>query len=101
MWEIRGAARRRVAAALALAQALACASAERPSQRTVLVGNWARSLLILPLNVMAVLPSELEAASVVVWEEFELYLRAEGKELKTVAFPTARQLWLGAIRRAC
>ena len=100
MREIRSAARRRVAAALALAQALACASAERPSERTVLAGNWARSLLILPLNVTAALPPELEASSGVVWEELELYLRAEGKELKTVAFPTARQLWLGAIRRA-
>jgi hypothetical protein len=36
----------------------------------------------------------------VVWEELELYLRTQGKDLKTLAFPTARQMWLGAIQRA-
>jgi hypothetical protein len=86
-------------AAFALAHALGCASSP-PSERTVLAGNWARTLLILPLNVPAVMAPELEAARPVVWEELEVYLRAQGKELKTVSYPTARQLWLGAIRRA-
>jgi hypothetical protein len=65
----------------------------------VLAGNWTRSLLILPLNVPAVMAPELEAARPVVWEELEIYLRAQGKELRTVSFATARQLWLGAVRR--
>lgn len=86
-------------AALALAQALGCAK-HPPSETTVLAGNWAQTLLILPLNVPAVMPPELEAAGPVVWEELEIYLRAQGKELKTVSYPSARQLWLGAIRRA-
>ncbi len=86
-------------AAFALAHALGCAGAPA-SEKTVLAGNWARNVLILPLNVPAVMPTELEAAAPVVWKELELYLRAQGKELKTVAFPTARQLWLGAIRKA-
>jgi hypothetical protein len=81
--------------------ALGCASASTPapSERTVLAGNWARTLLILPLNVAAVMPAELEASGPVVWEELEIYLRAQGKELKTVSFANARKLWLGAIRR--
>ncbi len=85
-------------AALALAHALGCASSP-PSERTVLAGNWAQTLLILPLNVPAVMPRELEPARPLVWQELEIYLRAQGKELKTVAFPVARQLWLDAIRR--
>lgn len=86
-------------AALALVSTLGCAK-HPPSETTVLAGNWAQTLLILPLNVPAVMPPELEAAGPVVWEELEIYLRAQGKELKTLAFPTARQLWLGSIRRA-
>jgi hypothetical protein len=84
-------------AACVLAASLACAS-WAPSQRTVLAGNWARTLVLLPLNVPAVMPTELEAAGPRVSAELENYLLAQGKELKTVAFPTARQLWMGAIR---
>jgi hypothetical protein len=88
----------RLATAVAVAQLLACASSA-PTERTVLAGNPARNLLILPLNVAAVMPTELEAASPVVWEELEIYLRAQGKELKTVSFPDARQLWLQSIQQ--
>jgi hypothetical protein len=91
--------RRGTFAALALAQALGCAK-DLPRETTVLAGNWARTIVILPLNVAAVMPPELETASAVVWEELERYLRAQGKELKTVAFPAARQLWLNAIHGA-
>src|SRR5262245_38222358 len=84
----------------ALAFALGCASAgPAPKPTTVLAGNPAQTILILPLNVPAVMPPELDAASPAVWAELETYLRAEGKELKTVAFPAARQLWLAAIHR--
>jgi hypothetical protein len=84
---------------LPLAALVACAGAA-PRERTVLAGNVARNVLILPLNVTAVMPAEIEAASPVVWEELEIYLRGQGKELKTVAFPVARQLWLSFIREA-
>jgi hypothetical protein len=77
---------------------LGCASGPR-AERTVLAGSPARTLLILPLNVPAVMAPELEASGAVVWEELELYLRAQGKELKTVSFSSARELWLGAIRK--
>jgi hypothetical protein len=85
-----------LAAGLVAAHLLACAS-DPQHERSVLAGNPARSLLILPLNVSAVMPTELEAASPVVWEELEIYLRAQGKELKTVSFPDARKLWLQSI----
>ena len=80
-------------------QGSGCASAPTKG-RSVLAGNPARNLLILPLNVAAVMPAELEAASPVVWEELEVYLRAQGKELKTVAFRDARRLWLASIHEA-
>jgi hypothetical protein len=66
----------------------------------VLAGNPARNLLVLPLNVAAVMPSELEAARPIVWEELEIYLRAQGKELKTVSPEAARQLWVASIQEA-
>ena len=40
----------------------------------MLAGNWVQTLVILPLNVPAVMPPELEAASPVVWQELERYL---------------------------
>jgi hypothetical protein len=89
---------RRLCAALAVAHGLGCASPPQAA-RTVLAGSPARTLLILPLNVPAVMAPELEAARPVVWEELETYLRAQGKELKTVSFSSARELWLGAIRK--
>jgi len=85
--------------ALATLGCVAQAPSEPTVERTVLAGNWASTLLILPLNVPAVLAPELEAARPLVWEELEIYLRAQGKELKTVDPDTARQLWLGSIRK--
>ncbi len=58
----------------------------------------AETWLVLPLNVAAVMPEELQPESEVVWVELELYLRDRGKELKTLARPTARALWLKSIR---
>ena len=85
--------------AVALAAALVgCAGAPPSAERTVLSGNPARNLLILPLNVAAVMPDALETAGPLVWKELEIYLRAHGKELRTVSFPDARRLWLESIR---
>jgi hypothetical protein len=88
------------AAALGLALLLGCAGGGAPRERTVLAGNAARNLVILPLNIAAVMPTELEASSPVVWKELEVYLRAQGKELKTLSFRNARQLWLSSIGAA-
>ena len=66
----------------------------------MLAGSPLRNLVILPLNVAAVMPPELLAASPAVWAELEVYLRAQGKELKTVAFRDARRLWVESIREA-
>jgi hypothetical protein len=65
----------------------------------VLLGSEQHVFVILPFNVAAVMPSELEAFSPVVWEELEAYLRAQHKQLKTLAPKTARQLWFRSIRR--
>jgi hypothetical protein len=66
----------------------------------VLAGSAAQNLLILPLNVTAIMPPDLEAMSSFVWKELEIYLRAHGKQLKTAAFRDARRLWLGSLRQA-
>ena len=86
-------------AALVAAPLLGCASAPR-TERSVLAGNPARNLLVLPLNVAAILPTELEAARPIVWEELEIYLRAQGKELKTLSLEAARRLWVASIQEA-
>jgi hypothetical protein len=85
--------------ALVAAVLVGCASAPR-KERLVLAGNPARSLLVLPLNVATVMQPELEGASRVVWEELEIYLRAHGKELKTVSLAAARRLWVASIQEA-
>lgn len=64
----------------------------------MIAGNPARSLLILPLNLAALMPEELEPARPIVWAELEAYLRAHGKDLRTVSFADARRLWLASIR---
>ncbi len=89
----------RRALTLAAALLVACASAPQAGRR-VLAGNPARNLLILPLNVATVMQPELEGASRVVWEELEVYLRSQGKELKTVSFAAARRLWVASIQEA-
>jgi hypothetical protein len=87
-----------LAAAFVLAHLLGCASAPR-KERSVLAGSAAQDLLILPLNVTAIMPPELEALSSFVWTELEIYLRAHGKRLKTASFRDARRLWLSSIRQ--
>jgi hypothetical protein len=65
----------------------------------VLLGNENRVLLILPLNVAAVMPPELEFFSPIVWKEMEIYLRAQDKQLKTISRQAARNLWVQSIRK--
>ncbi len=64
----------------------------------MLAGNAAQTLLILPLNVAAVMPPELDSMSSFVRKELEIYLADHGKTLKTVSYPDARRLWLSSIR---
>lgn len=87
-------------AVVAALQLLACSSAPLEHERSVLAGNLAHTLLILPLNLAVDMPSELEGLSPLVWRELERYLRAQGKELKTVAPADARRLWIESIRKA-
>ncbi len=87
-----------LSAALALAYLLGCASEPR-SGRTILLGAENRVFLILPFNVAAVMPPELESFSPIIWKELELYLRAQGKQLKTISRQAARNLWIQNIRQ--
>jgi len=64
------------------------------------VGSAVQNLLILPLNVTAIMPPELEALSSFVWTELEIYLREQGKQLKTASFRDARRLWLESVQQA-
>jgi hypothetical protein len=55
---------------------------------------------MLPLNVVATLPTELEEQADLVWKELEVYLEAHGRRLQTVRLLDARRLWLDSIRQA-
>lgn len=87
--------------------ALACASSSRvegvAASDVAAAGSVARVLLVLPLNVTMAMPKDLEGPSLAVWAEIENYLRAHGKQLKTVSYQDARRLWLvsvGRVRRS-
>ncbi len=95
---IRHLACRTLAAAAGLVLLGGCASTLSP-EPTVLIGSANRVLLLLPLNLAAGMPPELDSPSAVVWKELELYLRAQGKELKTVSRRDARELWIQSVRR--
>lgn len=89
---------RSLAAIFALALTLGCASAPKQPERSVLMGNPARNLLILPLNVAAAMPEELVAQSPIVWDELEIYLRGRDRQLKTVNPRDIRRLWIASVR---
>jgi hypothetical protein len=84
---------------LVISSLLACASAP-PKARSVLAGNEARSVLILPLNTTAIMSPDLEHLRAPVWSELETYLRSEGKQLRTASPKDARRLWLSSIKEA-
>lgn len=84
-------------AAIALLSAVGCAMAARQPERSVSAARPAHRLLILPLNLAAPMPPELEALSPFVWEQLELYLRAREKELRTVNLQDARRLWVSSV----
>lgn len=84
--------------ALALGCAFGCAKAPKGG-RSVLFGAENRVLLILPLNVAAVMPPELEFVSPIIWEELETYLRAGDRKLKTISATSAHELWVKAIKQ--
>jgi len=84
---------------LAIASLFSCA-APPPKARSVLAGNQARSVLILPLNTTSVMAPELEHLRAPVWSELESYLRSEGRQLRTASLRDARRLWLGSIKQA-
>jgi len=88
-----------LAALLVLGAALGCAS-EPPKKKSVLLDTRKDVYVILPLNVAAAMPAELGVYRDVVWKELELYLRAHGKELKTLSRQNARSLWLESIQKA-
>ncbi len=91
----------RVLHVLALGCLLACASDPTTEpERSVLMGNENRVFMVLPLNVAAAMPEDLSPLSPIIWKQLELYLRAQGKELKTISREAARTLWIRSIRNA-
>jgi hypothetical protein len=90
---------RRFAAPVAALVALSCAS-EPPPRATTVLAKVPDRIVILPLNVTAPLPAELKSESPAVRSALELYLGAHGATLKTIAYPSARALWLASIRDA-
>jgi hypothetical protein len=88
---------RAFAAALALVlAALGCA--KPPPHETTVLAKLPDRIVILPLNVTAPLPAELKNQSPEVWSALEVYLRAHGAGLKTLAYPAALGLWRASVR---
>jgi hypothetical protein len=85
-------------AALAALAAFGCASAPEP--KTTVLAKVPERIVILPMNVTTALPAELKGESTAVWSSLEVYLRAHGAGLKTLAYPSAHALWLASIRDA-
>jgi hypothetical protein len=93
----RGPRLRRIGAALVALPALSCASDHRG---THVLAKVPERVVILPFNVVNAMPAELKDSSPAVWNALESYLRSQGSQLKTLAFPTARGLWLASVRDA-
>jgi hypothetical protein len=53
-------------------------------------GIAAQTVMLLPLNVTATLPTELEARSDLVWALLGRYLKEHGKHVKTIRIASAR-----------
>jgi hypothetical protein len=94
---LRGPRLRLAFAAIAVC-VLGCTSA--PPPQTHVLARVPERVVILPLNVTTPLPGELTASAPIVWSALEVYLRSHGTTLKTLAFPTARAMWLASIREA-
>jgi hypothetical protein len=89
----------RLAAVFTLLGLLGCASESRRPERTVLLGSPEQTYLILPLNLAAEMPKEVQPYSSVIWHELEHYLREHDKQLKTVNPETARKLWVSSVQK--
>lgn len=88
-----------VIASIATAMMFACTTT--PSKpRSVLAGNAAQNVLILPLNVTSILSPELEELKDPMWAELETYLRIGNRRLRTASYRDARNLWIASIRQA-
>ena len=80
---------------------LASGCAELPrNDRTVLAGSASELLVVLPFTVTATLPARLASSRPGAWKELTTYLKAHAIPIKTLAFPTARRLWLECVREA-
>ena len=89
---------RRIGAALLVAGALACAGSDH--RGTTVLAKVPEHVVILPFNVVSAMPAELKANSPEVWTALETYLRSQGSQLKTLAYPTARALWATSVKEA-
>ena len=85
---------------LAALAAAGCASPEAPPERTVLMQSASGAVLVVPLNVTRDLPDSLAADAPELWEALGGDRAAQGARRKTVAFDSARRLWLESAREA-
>ncbi|TMA30009.1 MAG: hypothetical protein E6J87_19115 [Deltaproteobacteria bacterium] len=94
----RGTSLRRIGAALLAVPAIACAGGKH--REPTVLAKVPERVVILPFNVATAMPAELKADSPAVWTALETYLRSQGSQLKTLAFPTARMLWAASVKEA-
>jgi hypothetical protein len=85
---------------IVLAGILVLGRASRASEeREVLVGNASDAILLLPMNVVTQMPSELAAMGPIVWDDLAEYLQDQGQPLKTARMSDARMLWRTSVRK--
>lgn len=91
--------RARLLGVVVLAGILVLATASVASEeREVLVGSTSEAILLLPMNVVTQMPTELAAMAPVVWDDLAEYLTDRGQKLKTARVSDARMLWRTSLR---
>jgi hypothetical protein len=86
-------------ALIALVLLLAGCGSTGRNPAAALAGESAQRLLVLPLNVVATLPSEFEEPSALVWKQLQTYLELQGKQMQTLSLIDARRLWRESIQQ--
>jgi len=79
---------------------VACGTPGVPAERVVLLDGARGVAVLLPFNVTTPLPEALEGTGAPLWKELRRTLEGHDFELKTLALPAARKLWLESIAEA-
>jgi hypothetical protein len=83
--------------AITLLTLTACQTTPQYDPEIRQAGASAQSVMLLPLNVVLPLNSEIKEPSDLVWGKLRDYLGDHGKRVETVSLPDAHRLWIQSI----